>query len=184
MPPLAACVHNGNLRHPLVTDNSPPVSPSNEETRNRPYPPQRDDRKVTFRDSVRVRWIEEAKTLSPEQREALYYSKVEFKIIRLDVLFELEKLLERGVFPESYYENDDACIRGLEKHLLPPAQNQKFQEARKLVFREQRFQKSYKRPDEIYMATVYSIHSESSVDEAIEIAEQDAIEAQQYYNED
>jgi hypothetical protein len=183
MPPLAACVHDSHLAPPLVTDNSLPASPSTEETRNRPYP-QRDDRRVTFRDSVRVRWIEEIKTISPAQREALYYSKDEFKIIRLDVLFELEKLLERGIFPESFYENDGACLRGLEKHLLRTQSLQHTQASRKLVLREQRFQKSYKRPDENYLSTVYAIHSESSVDEAIELAKQDAIAAQEYYNED
>jgi hypothetical protein len=141
---------------------------------------RQNERKVEFSQKVRIRQIPQRTTYTKEQRESIYYTREEYKMIRSRLWSELRVL--ENIDPADQEEYGEVCSRGLEtktKHGKRQLKQNRIL-ASNTVMGEQAHQKMGDR-DELYLADLYWFRSQNAVRSAIEVAQRDALEAQMDY---
>jgi hypothetical protein len=143
--------------------------------------------KVDFVRKIKIRRIPLRETLSMKQQNALYYSKEEYKAIRVELFRQLRHITANTVDESSFISDDeDVCIRGLENE-TPSGKEKRRQNkllARRKVLDEYRFQQRNNVTDDQYISYVYTMHARRAVEDAIEMGKRDAMEAERLYTED
>jgi hypothetical protein len=148
-----------------------------------PKPETSTKRKVHFMRRVEVKKIHSLKTISEEERKAVYWTRKEFIAIRMHLISELQQLLANEVMGEQQEEDDEyCCARGLEKQTGSGRQARKESKKliRKIVLEEQALQKDEGLPDPNCIACLCMLHARDAVEAAIEVGKKDAMLAQLY----
>jgi hypothetical protein len=134
--------------------------------------------------------------MSTEEVNATYYSREDLTVMRLQIISVLERILQKDLDLDFFRdtkksnsadEDEELCTRGLETKTRPFASKRRQsnkRRARATVIEEQEFQREMGRVDDEYLADLYIITTQGSVNAAIEMAIQDEIEAKNCHGRD
>jgi hypothetical protein len=189
MPPFSVsgvATNNYNVPEGVSADNIPNKAPLRRERRKRamdPKPETSTKRKVNFKRRVEVKKIRSRKTISEEERQAVYWTRKEFIAIRMNLISELQQLLANEISGKQQEDDDESCCaRGLENQTRSGQQARKANKKliRKIVMEEQALQKDEGVSDPDSIAFLCMLHALDAVEAAIEVGKKDAMSAQLY----
>jgi hypothetical protein len=141
--------------------------------------------------NVQVNIVSHCETMSTEEVNATYYSKEDLREMKLKTISDAERMVQKDLYlnffhdtKEEHRDDDDNeeefCTRGLRpfaylrrRHITHTA--------RETVIQEQEFQREMGLVDDEYLADLYIITAQPSVNAATEMAIQDEIEAKECY---